>query len=203
MAETLQQAQAWDLLLHTAMLSLLAVGGAMAIAPDLQRLVVAERGWLSESQFTESVALAQAAPGPNILFIAVVGWNAAGVAGVKMPTRASKAPATPAAFQPTTAMNKMLGPGAACASATDSVNRLSLSQPRSATTKRCRSGAIAIAPQTASSDSIAVCSSKSQACASCRVSVMSLSAAGATRRRPAPGCPDQAPPRPSANATWR
>ena len=94
MAETLQLAQAWDLLLHTAMLSLLAVGGAMAIAPDLQRLVVAERGWLSESQFTESVALAQAAPGPNILFIAVVGWNAAGVAGALLALVGILTPAT-------------------------------------------------------------------------------------------------------------
>jgi chromate transporter len=71
-----------SLFLHFAMLSLLAIGGAITTAPDMQRLVVGERGWLSDAQFTSSVAIAQAAPGPNVLFVAVVGWNIAGLAGV-------------------------------------------------------------------------------------------------------------------------
>jgi chromate transporter len=70
------------LCLHFAMLSLLAVGGAITTAPDMQRFVVGDRGWLSDAQFTASVALAQAAPGPNVLFVAVIGWNAGGLAGV-------------------------------------------------------------------------------------------------------------------------
>ncbi|MBN8510098.1 MAG: chromate transporter, partial [Burkholderiales bacterium] len=41
-----------------------------------------EEGWLSDAQFTASVALAQAAPGPNLLFVAVIGFNVAGLAGV-------------------------------------------------------------------------------------------------------------------------
>lgn len=68
--------------LHFAVLSLLAIGGAITTAPDMQRYVVVERGWLTDAQFTASVALAQAAPGPNVLFVAVVGWNIAGLAGV-------------------------------------------------------------------------------------------------------------------------
>ncbi|KDM93582.1 hypothetical protein EE54_06045, partial [Mycobacterium tuberculosis] len=32
-------------------------------------------GWLSEAQFSSSIAIAQAAPGPNVLFIALLGWN--------------------------------------------------------------------------------------------------------------------------------
>jgi chromate transporter len=71
-----------SLFLHFAMLSLLAIGGAITTAPDMQRYVVGERGWLSDAQFTSSVAIAQAAPGPNVLFVAVVGWNIAGLAGV-------------------------------------------------------------------------------------------------------------------------
>jgi chromate transporter len=63
-------------------LSLLAVGGAIATAPDMHRYVVVEHGWLSDAQFTSSVAIAQAAPGPNLLFVAVIGWNVAGFAGV-------------------------------------------------------------------------------------------------------------------------
>jgi len=71
-----------SLFLHFGMLSLLAIGGAITTAPDMQRYVVGEHGWLSDAQFTSSVAIAQAAPGPNVLFVAVVGWNIAGLAGV-------------------------------------------------------------------------------------------------------------------------
>jgi chromate transporter len=60
---------------HFASLSLLAVGGAITTAPDMHRYLVSEAGWLSDSQFTSSIALAQAAPGPNILFVALMGWN--------------------------------------------------------------------------------------------------------------------------------
>ncbi len=64
-----------DLFLHFASLSLLAVGGAITTAPDMHRYLVGEQGWLSESQFTSSIALSQAAPGPNVLFVALLGWN--------------------------------------------------------------------------------------------------------------------------------
>lgn len=60
---------------HFAALSLLAVGGAITTAPDMHRYLVDETHWLSESQFTSSIALAQAAPGPNILFVVLMGWN--------------------------------------------------------------------------------------------------------------------------------
>ncbi len=67
---------------HFLLLSMLAIGGAITTAPDMQRFVVGERGWITDAQFTASVALAQSAPGPNLLFVAVVGWNVAGLAGV-------------------------------------------------------------------------------------------------------------------------
>ena len=57
---------------HFLLLSLLAVGGAITTAPDMHRYLVAEHGWISDAQFTTSVALAQAAPGPNLLFVAVL-----------------------------------------------------------------------------------------------------------------------------------
>lgn len=83
-----------QLFLHFTMLSLLAVGGALTTAPEMQRYVVGERGWLSDAQFTESVALAQAAPGPNLLFVAVVGFNVAGLAGVLAAMAGSLLPST-------------------------------------------------------------------------------------------------------------
>ncbi len=60
---------------HFTALSLLAVGGVITTVPDMQRYLVTDQHWLTDSQFTSSVALAQAAPGPNVLFVALMGWN--------------------------------------------------------------------------------------------------------------------------------
>lgn len=63
------------LLVHFLSLSLLAIGGAITTAPEMHSYLVGEKGWITDSQFTSSIALAQAAPGPNVLFIALLGWN--------------------------------------------------------------------------------------------------------------------------------
>jgi chromate transporter len=60
---------------HFLMLSMLAIGGAITTAPDMQRYVVAQNQYLSDPQFNACIAIAQAAPGPNILFIPLVGWQ--------------------------------------------------------------------------------------------------------------------------------
>ena len=57
------------------MLSLLSISGAITTVPDMHRYLVAQHGWLSDAQFSSSVAIAQAAPGPNVLFVALMGWN--------------------------------------------------------------------------------------------------------------------------------
>ncbi|MFP5468051.1 MAG: chromate transporter [Gammaproteobacteria bacterium] len=64
-----------SLFIHFASLSLLAVGGAVTTAPDMHRYLVGTQGWLSSEQFSASIALSQAAPGPNVLFVALLGWN--------------------------------------------------------------------------------------------------------------------------------
>lgn len=66
---------------HFMVLSLLAIGGAITTAPGMHRYVVLEHPWITDAQFTSSIAIAQAAPGPNILFVAVIGWNVAGPIG--------------------------------------------------------------------------------------------------------------------------
>jgi chromate transporter len=81
-AQTIGVGDWLSLLTHFLMLSLLAVGGAITTAPDMHRFIVRDQGWLSDAQFTGSVALAQAAPGPNVLFVAVIGFNVAGLVGV-------------------------------------------------------------------------------------------------------------------------
>lgn len=63
------------LLGHFLLLSLLSVGGAITTAPDMHRYLVDQQHWLSDVQFNSSIALAQAAPGPNVLFVALLGWN--------------------------------------------------------------------------------------------------------------------------------
>lgn len=64
-----------DFFLHYLSLSLLSVGGAITTAPDMHRFLVEQRQWLTDAQFSASIAIAQAAPGPNVLYIAVIGWN--------------------------------------------------------------------------------------------------------------------------------
>ena len=63
------------LFLHYLSLSLLSIGGAITTAPDMHRFLVDQQGWLTEAQFSASIAIAQAAPGPNVLFVALLGWN--------------------------------------------------------------------------------------------------------------------------------
>jgi chromate transporter len=67
---------------HFALLSLLAVGGAITSASEMQRYLVVEHGWIDPLQFNASIAIAQAAPGPNILFVALLGWSVAGPLGM-------------------------------------------------------------------------------------------------------------------------
>lgn len=56
-------------------LSLLAIGGAITVAPDMHRYLVLQQGWLTDAEFTTAIALSQAAPGPNVLFVALLGWQ--------------------------------------------------------------------------------------------------------------------------------
>ena len=73
---------AWDLFLFFLKLSLVAVGGANAAVPEMHREVVELRGWMTDAVFSQGYALASAAPGPNVLFVAVIGWHVAGWQGL-------------------------------------------------------------------------------------------------------------------------
>lgn len=66
---------------HFLLMSLLAVGGALATAPEMHRYIVEQRGWLDDTQFAASIALAQASPGPNLIFVPVLGYAVAGLPG--------------------------------------------------------------------------------------------------------------------------
>jgi chromate transporter len=66
---------------HFLLLSMLSIGGAISVAPEMQRWLVAEQAWLTDAQFVSSIAIAQAAPGPNVLFVPLLGYQAGGLAG--------------------------------------------------------------------------------------------------------------------------
>ncbi|MES2960221.1 MAG: chromate transporter [Pseudomonadota bacterium] len=71
----------WALFAHFLSVSMLAIGGAVAVAPEIHRYVVDQRHWIDDTQFSAAIALAQAAPGPNVLFVPVIGYAIAGLAG--------------------------------------------------------------------------------------------------------------------------
>jgi chromate transporter len=81
------------LFLHFLSLSVFATGGAMALASDMHRYVVEEHGYITHLQFVNSIALAQASPGPNIMFVTVMGWQIAGVQGAIATTLGLSLPA--------------------------------------------------------------------------------------------------------------
>ena len=87
-----------QLLLTFATLSLLAIGGANAVLPEMHRQLVEIHGWLDDATFTQLFALAQAAPGPNILAASIMGWRIAGPGGLAMATLGMLLPAAALAW---------------------------------------------------------------------------------------------------------
>jgi chromate transporter len=79
MNETLRLALEWRdwfaLFAQYLGLSLLSVGGGISTVSEMHRYLVNQQKWLTDAQFNASIAIAQAAPGPNILFVALMGWN--------------------------------------------------------------------------------------------------------------------------------
>lgn len=74
------------LFLYFLMLSFLAVGGAPSVLPEMHRYVVEVHAWITSAQFAELYALAQVAPGPNVMYIPLIGWRIAGWAGAAATT---------------------------------------------------------------------------------------------------------------------
>jgi len=70
-----------DLILYFSLLSLLSVGGISAVMPEMQRFIVEVKAWTSPEEFLQLFAIAQAAPGPNVLIVSLIGWKLFGMAG--------------------------------------------------------------------------------------------------------------------------
>ncbi len=70
-----------EIFLEFSLLSFVAFGGANALIPELHRVVVEQHQWLNDTTFANLCAIGQAAPGPNLLVLTLIGWEVAGLAG--------------------------------------------------------------------------------------------------------------------------
>ena len=73
---------------HFVILSFLAFGGANATLPEIHRLVVEQNQWLAADIFSDLFAISQAAPGPNVLLISLIGLQLSGISGFLVTTLA-------------------------------------------------------------------------------------------------------------------
>ena len=71
-----------------ALLSLLSIGGVNAMVPEIHRQVVDLHHWMDDRAFASLVAIAQIAPGPNLLIVSLIGWSLAGLPGLLAATLA-------------------------------------------------------------------------------------------------------------------
>lgn len=87
-----------SLLMHFAILSLFAVGGANAAMPEMHRLAVEVKHWMSDRQFGDMFAISQLSPGPNVLIVTLIGYHVAGIAGALLATLGMCAPSATCAY---------------------------------------------------------------------------------------------------------
>lgn len=86
------------LLSQFALFSIMSVGGANTTLPEMHRQAVDIHHWLSNQQFGELFAIAQASPGPNVVFVTILGHFIAGVPGALITTVAMCAPTSAIAY---------------------------------------------------------------------------------------------------------
>jgi chromate transporter len=72
--------------LHFLALWFVAVGGPSTILPEIHRYLVEVHALLTNTEFVQLYTLAQAAPGPNVMYVTLIGWHLAGWAGVAATT---------------------------------------------------------------------------------------------------------------------
>ncbi len=75
-------------------LSLIAFGGGNTILPEMQRQVVDIHHWMTAQEFSALFAMAQAAPGPNMMIVPLVGWHVAGLSGLLVTSTAKFLPSS-------------------------------------------------------------------------------------------------------------
>src|SRR6266545_51105 len=66
----------------------LAFGGGQAALPLVERLAVADTGWLTPAQFATGIGLSYATPGPVLMLAAFIGYHVAAIPGAVAATAA-------------------------------------------------------------------------------------------------------------------
>jgi chromate transporter len=79
-------------------LSLLQFGGTNTVVPEMHRQAVDIYHWMDSQTFANLFALAQLAPGPNVMIVSLIGWQVAGIAGLAVATVAMTVPPCLLAF---------------------------------------------------------------------------------------------------------
>ncbi|HVA38011.1 MAG TPA: chromate transporter [Candidatus Dormibacteraeota bacterium] len=84
----------WTIALQFFLLSLIAVGGANAMLPQLHADAVVRLGWLDDRTFGQMVAITQITPGPNLIIVPLLGWRVDGWVGATVALAAFLTPST-------------------------------------------------------------------------------------------------------------
>jgi chromate transporter len=79
-------------------ISLIAIGGANAAVPEMHRQIVDHLHWMDDRTFVGLIGVAQAAPGPNVIVVSMIGWQMAGAFGLIVATLAMVLPSSCLAF---------------------------------------------------------------------------------------------------------
>ncbi len=88
----------WALVWTFGLMSLFAVGGANAAIPEMHRIAVDVRHWLTDKQFADVFAISQLSPGPNVLIVTLIGYAVAGFSGAFAATLAMCLPTAMLAY---------------------------------------------------------------------------------------------------------
>jgi chromate transporter len=84
----------WALLFAFVPLSLMAIGGNLAILGGIQHQAVDIHRWLSPQEFVDYFAISRAAPGPGSMIVTIIGWKIGGFPGAIVATLALYLPSS-------------------------------------------------------------------------------------------------------------
>src|SRR5712672_3644880 len=70
-----------ELIARFLVIGALAFGGGQVALPLVERLAVADTGWLTPAQFAAGIGLSYATPGPVLILAAFIGYHVAAIPG--------------------------------------------------------------------------------------------------------------------------
>jgi chromate transporter len=88
----------WTLVWTFGLMSLFAIGGANAAIPEMHRIAVEVRHWMTDREFADIYAISQLSPGPNVLIVTLIGYSVAGLGGALAATLAMCVPTAALAY---------------------------------------------------------------------------------------------------------